>query len=98
MDLDKDPELTPTSTWSKVRHRLDWSQRWSGPYVKVKKLQPKYGSGYGSRVDPHWAKVRHRWDWSWRESASLIKVKKLQPKYGSRSGYGVDPQLSSGET
>ena len=50
MELDLDTELTPPQ-WAKVRHRWDWS--WSGPQIKVKKLQPKYGSGagLGSGVD-----------------------------------------------
>ena len=53
MDLELDLELTTPPTSSKVGHRWDWSQRWSGPYIKVKKLKPKYGSGSGSqsRVD-----------------------------------------------
>ena len=31
LELDPDLELTPSLTGSKVRHRWDWSQKWSGP-------------------------------------------------------------------
>ena len=48
--MDPDPELTPT--WSKVRP-IDGTAARDG--VDSQKLQPKYGSGDGSRsgLDPH---------------------------------------------
>ena len=53
LQLDPDQKLTPKQ-WAKVKHRWDLSQRWSGHYIKVKKVQAKYGSGTGFRswVEP----------------------------------------------
>ena len=50
MDLELDPELTP----HELRWDIDGTQAGErkDPEIKVKKVQPQYGSGSGYGVDP----------------------------------------------
>ena len=55
--------VDPPHTCSKVRHRWDWSQRWSGP--------PKGTTQIGIWIwswPPKHDLMWDRWDWSWRWS------------------------------
>ena len=126
MDLEMDPDLDLTPTWSKVRHIWDCSQRWSG----LSKSTTQIWIWRWIQIQswpPTWSKVRHIWDcsqrwsglsksttqiWIWRwiqiwtwpphdlrwdiygtAARDGVDSQKLQPKYGSGDGSRsiVDP-------
>ena len=86
LELDPNSQLTP-STWSKVRHRWDWTQRWSGPSKGTTQIWIQSWIQIWS-WPPTWSKVRHRWDWSQRWSWPQIKIK----SYNQNMDLELDPE------
>ena len=86
LEMDPDPELTPT--WSKVRHKWDCSQRWSG----LSKITTQIWIWRWIQI---WTWPPHdlRWDIYGTAARDGVDSQILQHKYGSGDGSrsGVDP-------